>query len=124
MIEAAADLARTIKRSMPQAPIMVNRGYAVLPSMVGSFDMLLGESVRTTFSGENTFRRVSDSDFNWQRDRMKEAKVRDPRIKLFSLDYWDPNDRAGVAEIHIEERRHGFIPYVSTPDLTRIVPPP
>jgi uncharacterized protein (TIGR01370 family) len=124
MIEAAAHLVRAIKHNTPQVPVMINRGYAILPSIVGSFDMLLGESVRTTFSGRNTYRRMSDSDFAWQRDRMHEARARDPRIKLFSLDYWDPGDRPGIARIYDEERRHGFIPYVATPDLTRIVPPP
>jgi polysaccharide biosynthesis protein PelA len=123
-VEAAAHLVRSIKLSMPQVPIMINRGYAVLPSVAGSFDMLLGESVRTTFSAKKRYHFVSDSDFAWQRDRMQEARTRDPRVKLFSLDYWDPSDRSGISRIYEEERRHGFIPYVATPDLTRIVPTP
>jgi uncharacterized protein (TIGR01370 family) len=123
-VEAAAHLVRSIKRSMPKVPVMINRGYAVLPSVAGSFDMLLGESVRTTFSVKKRYHHVSDSDFAWQRDRMQEARARDPRVKVFSLDYWDPSDRSGISRIYEEERRHGFIPYVATPDLTRIVPPP
>lgn len=124
MVKAAADLVRAIRRSNLDTPIMINRGYEILPLISGSFDMLLGESVRATFVGSNSYRRVSDSDLAWQRDRMHAAKTRDPRLRLFSLDYWDPEDREGIAQIYYEAKRDGFIPYVGTPDLMRIVPPP
>ena len=102
---------------------MINRGYAVLPRVPGEFDMLLGESVRSTFnaaSGSYAF--VSDTDYRWQLDRMEEASRRDRRLRLFTLDYWDVEDLPGIARLYAEARSRGFVPYVGTFDLTRIVP--
>lgn len=125
MVEAAAGLVRRMRRRFPGAPIMINRGYAVLPYLPGQFDMLLGESVRTTPNPDgNGYRRVSERDYAWQRDAMWEARRRSPSLRLFSLDYWDPVDGDGIAQIYAEQRRNGFVPYVATPDLTRIIPPP
>ncbi len=125
MREGAAALIRAIRRTAPDMLLMVNRGYATLPALAGAFDMLLGESVRTSYDpATGHYRQVSDADYAWQCGRMHEAKARDPRLRLFSLDYWDPADRAGILRIQAEERGRGFIPYVATPDLTTIVPPP
>jgi len=125
MVDQAARLVREIRRRFPTASIMVNRGYAVMPQVAGQIDMLLGESVRTTFShADGSYSFVSDKDYEWQKNRMREARRLNPRLRLFSLDYWDPDDRKGIARIYVEQRANGFIPYVATPDLTRIVPPP
>ncbi|UGY16907.1 endo alpha-1,4 polygalactosaminidase [Bradyrhizobium septentrionale] len=125
MVEGAADLVRAIRTAFPGILIMINRGFAVLPLIAGHFDMVLGESVRTTFdAGTGRYSFVSESDYEWQRQQLWAAGGRDPNLQLFSLDYWDPNDKENIAKIYTEERANGFVPYVATPDLTRIVPPP
>jgi polysaccharide biosynthesis protein PelA len=124
MIDAAADLMRRLRRSFPDIMIMVNRGYGVLPAIAGEFDCLLGESVMTRHDGAGGYEELSPADIAWQRSKMAEARARDRRLTLFSLDYWDPQDTAGIARIYAAERAEGFIPYVATRDLTRIVPEP
>ncbi|WP_201831078.1 endo alpha-1,4 polygalactosaminidase [Microvirga zambiensis] len=125
MIAAAADLVRAIRSAFPSIIIMVNRGYAILPLIPGEFDYLLGESVRSTFNAKTgTYYRRTEQDIEWQRARMLEARDRDPSLQLFSLDYWDPKDRAGLAKLYAEARADGFVPYVATPDLMKIVPEP
>jgi len=125
MIAAAADLVRAIRSAFPSIIIMVNRGYAILPLIPGEFDYLLGESVRSTFNAKTgTYYRRTEQDIEWQRARMLEARDRDPSLQLFSLDYWDPKDRAGLARLYAEARADGFVPYVATPDLMKIVPEP
>jgi uncharacterized protein (TIGR01370 family) len=125
MVDAAAALLRGIRRRHPGVPLMVNRGYAVLPQASGTFDMLLGESVYTTYdAATGAYRPVPDADYRWQVERMREAHRRDPRLRLFSLDYWNPDDPRGIARIYAQQRANGFVPYVGTPDLTRIVPEP
>jgi hypothetical protein len=52
---------------------------------------------------------------------MRQAQRRDPKLRLFSLDYWSPDDHKGIARIYAQERANGFIPYVGTRDLTKIV---
>jgi polysaccharide biosynthesis protein PelA len=123
MIAAAADLIRAIRSSYPSIIIMINRGYEVLPHIPGEFDYLLGESVRSTFNPQTrTYYRRTEQDIDWQRARMLEARDRDPAVQLFSLDYWDPKDSAGLAELYTEARADGMVPYIATPDLTQIVP--
>jgi uncharacterized protein (TIGR01370 family) len=123
MIAAAADLVRAIRLAFPSIIIMVNRGYAILPHIPGEFDYLLGESVRSTFNPKTgAYFRRTEQEIEWQRARMLEARDRDPSLQLFSLDYWDPTDRAGLAALYAEARADGFVPYVATPDLTQIIP--
>jgi uncharacterized protein (TIGR01370 family) len=123
MVDGAARLVRAVRTRFPDLPIMINRGYAVLPRIAGQFDMLLGESVRTTFDASSkTYRAVPKDGYTWQVQKMRQARERDPRLRLFSLDYWDPEDREGIAAIYAEERANGFVPYVGTFDLTRIIP--
>ena len=76
----------------------------------------------TTFDARSGgYRYVPPQDYAWQKRQMRAAQSRDKRLKLFSLDYWDPLDKPGIQKIAAEERANGFIPCVSTPDLTRIV---
>lgn len=125
MVEGAADLVRSIRHHFPTVPIMINRGYAVLPRIAGKFDMLLGESVRTTFDAKSrSYQLVSEAGYLWQVERMRRARERDPHLRLFSLDYWDPEDRDGIARIYAGQRANSFIPYVGTFDLTSIVTEP
>ncbi len=125
MVEGAARLVRAINRCFPDMPVMINRGYAVLPRVAGAFHMLLGESVRATFiTSTSTYEMVPEDGYAWQVRRMREARERDPRVRLFSLDYWNPEDRDGIARLYALQRANGFIPYVGTFDLTRIVPEP
>jgi uncharacterized protein (TIGR01370 family) len=125
MVDAAAELLREIRQRFPGIPLMVNRGYAVLPRAAGAFDMLLGESVFTTYDAKSgAYRLLPEADYRWQVDRMRDAQRRDPKLRLFSLDYWNPDDPRGTARIYAQQRTNGFIPYVGTPDLTRIVSEP
>ena len=125
MVDAAAELLRAIRQRFPAIPLMVNRGYAVLPRAPGAFDMLLGESVFTTYDPKSgAYRLLPDADYRWQVERMRDAQRRDPKLRLFTLDYWNPDDPRGIARIYAQQRTNGFIPYVGTPDLTRIVSEP
>ena len=123
MVEGAAELIRALRRCFPRVPLMLNRGYAVLPRIAGQYDMLLGESVRATFdAAAGAYRLMPQEGYAWQLDQMRAAQRRDPRLRLFSLDYWDPADREGCAWLYAVQRANGFLPYVATFDLTRIVP--
>ncbi|WP_157991383.1 endo alpha-1,4 polygalactosaminidase [Caldimonas tepidiphila] len=125
MLDAAADLVHGIRQRFPRVPLMVNRAYALLPRIVGDIDMLLGESVRATYdSGQGRYVRVAEADVRWQLDRMHEARRRNPALRLFSLDYWEPDDTQGIARLYAEQRAEGFSPYVATFDLNRLVPQP
>ena len=55
---------------------------------------------------------------------LQAAKARRPKLRIMTLDYWDPEDAEGVSRIYREQRANGFEPYVATIKLDRIVTEP
>jgi uncharacterized protein (TIGR01370 family) len=125
MRDAAVRLVRAIRERFPQLVLMVNRGYALMPQLAASVDILLGESVVGSFDTQTkAYRRQSPGDVEWQVAQLQKAKALNPRLQLFTLDYWDPADLEGLRTIYREQRARGFVPYVSTPQLDRVIAEP
>jgi uncharacterized protein (TIGR01370 family) len=125
MRRSAVELVRAIRHHYPQLVLMMNRGYALLPEVASSIDVLLGESVLATFDpATRQPRRVSSEDAAWQVDALRGARALNPRLRLFTLDYWDPADVEGVRALYRQQRANGFVPYVATPALDHIVEEP
>jgi hypothetical protein len=125
MQEAAIQLVRGIRHHYPDIVLMMNRGYAIVPAVADSIDILLGESVLSSFDPvTKSYVPVPTSDVQWQMDALRRAKALNPRLKLFTLDYWDPADEEGVRRLYRRQRTHGFVPYVSTPLLDTVVKEP
>jgi len=125
MRAAAVQLVRTIRHHYPGIVLMVNRGYAIVPEIANSIDILLGESVLSTFDPKTKrHRRATPQDVEWQVNALRRAKNLNPTLKIFTLDYWDPTDKDGVRRLYKEERANGFTPYVSTPLLDTLVEEP
>jgi polysaccharide biosynthesis protein PelA len=125
MRSAAIQLVRAIRHHFPEIVLMANRGYGVMPEIAGSLDMVLGESVLGTFDHETRkYRLVVPQDVEWQVNALRAARAANPRLKIFTLDYWDPTDRQGIRRLYETQRRNGFIPYVSTPMLDTLVREP
>ena len=123
MTAAAAELVHAIRARFTEIPIMVNRGYSLLTQILPDIDMVLGESVHTTYDvASQTYLPVASDAVRWQTSRLNEARRLKPSILLFSLDYWTPEDGRGIARIYAQAESNGLIPYVATFDLTQIVP--
>ena len=125
MTAGAANLVKAIRRHYPRIYIMLNRAYEILPAVDGQIDAVLGESVFTEIDFEKkTYRRADPKVYRQQVEWLTAAKTRQPRLKIYTLDYWPPTDAAGVARIYAEQRKNGFIPYVSVKDLDRVLKEP
>jgi uncharacterized protein (TIGR01370 family) len=125
MTQAAANLVKAIRRHYPRMHIMLNRSYEILPAVEGLIDSVLGESVFTEIDFEKkTYRLADQKTYQQQVKWLKEAKARRPKLKVYTLDYWPPTDTAGVARIYAEQRKNGFIPYVSIKELDRVLEEP
>lgn len=125
MREAAIRLVRAIRHRFPGIVLMVNRGYALLPDIAREIDILLGESVVTTYdAARDTYVRLPEADVAWQVERLRRGPVLNPRLQVFTLDYWDPADADGLRRVYREQRSNGFVPYVSTPALDRLIDEP
>jgi len=125
MQSAAAAMVRKIRHRYPGLKIMMNRGYELLPEIGREIDIVLGESVFTTYDfNSQKYHRVPEDAYSEQVRLLKEAQQRQPGLKIFTLDYWNPEDSAGIRRIYKTERANGFNPYVATIKLDRIVQEP
>lgn len=125
MVQAGAALIAAVRARFPAIRIMLNRGYALLDSVAPSIDHVLGEAMATRWNfTTKAYETLSESDWQWQADRLRRAAAINPRLALHTLDYWDPADPTAVAALYARERAAGFLPYVSTLALDRLWPEP
>jgi uncharacterized protein (TIGR01370 family) len=125
MTRAAARLIKAFKLHWPRVPLILNRGYELLPAVGETIDYVLGESIYADYDFETkTYSKVEAALYQRQVRLLQEAVARTPSLKVLTLDYWDPSDRTRVAEIYRIQRANGFLPYVATIELDRIVPEP
>jgi polysaccharide biosynthesis protein PelA len=122
MRQAAIDLVRLLRQRYPSATIMVNRAFEILPEIEDFIDIVLAESIYTVHQPEtDTHVRTTPSTYEHLVAELRAAQRRQPRLRVFTLDYWDLSDRDGVREIYEVQRRNGFLPYVSTMTLDQAV---
>lgn len=125
MVAAGAALIAAVRQRFPAIRIMLNRGYAVLPQVAQHVDAVLGEAMASRWNfAERRYEMLSDSDWAWQADRLRAARTANPALTLATLDYWDPADTRTVAALYARERAAGFLPYVATLALDRLLPEP
>lgn len=125
MTQAAAHLIQTIRMHYPKIKIMMNRAYALLPQVGKEIDMVLGECVYADYNFETkTYQKVEKDQYQQQVQWLKEAKKTFPQLKIYTLDYWSPQDKKGLKEIYQVQKEHGFLPYVATIELDTLIPEP
>ena len=125
MVEAGVNLVKAIRMHYPEIKIMMNRGYELLPDLAHTIDMELGESIYTDYNFETkTYQRVEEELYQNQVRVLKKAQKKNPKLEIYTLDYWYPEDKEAIKEIYNTERKNGFIPYVSTIELNKIVDEP
>ncbi|MBY0407211.1 MAG: endo alpha-1,4 polygalactosaminidase [Rickettsiales bacterium] len=125
MQQAAIGLIQKIRKRYPDMPIMMNRGLDILPSVSADIDMLLAESTYTSWSlAEGKPGMASDADQAFYRTKLKRPPFRFHWPRIYSLDYWPPEETDAVKKIYIKQRQEGYAPFVSTPDLQKLYPEP
>jgi endo-alpha-1,4-polygalactosaminidase (GH114 family) len=104
---------------------MINRAYDILPQIDPYIDMELGESVYTDYDFRaKKYDKVEPDLYQKQVELLQQAKLSNPKLKVYTLDYMDPKNTKAIAEIYQTQRSNGFIPYVATVDLDRVIPEP
>jgi uncharacterized protein (TIGR01370 family) len=122
MTTAAADLVIKLRQHFPEITIMMNRAYVLLPMVENKIDIVLGESVFATYDFESkTYQWVPEEDYRYQVNLLRAARQRCPSLRIFTLDYWNPEDRVGLRKIYRIQRANGFEPYVATIELDRVI---
>lgn len=122
---AAKDLIATLRQRFPHMPLAMNRGYPLLEDIGSKLDAVLGESVYTTYDfSKKEYVPVKQTDYKEQVRLLQQAAVRNSRLKVLTLDYWNSSDPEGIRRIYRRERANGFAPYVSSIDLQRVIQEP
>jgi len=125
MTKAGANLVKAIRLHYPDIKIMMNRGYELLPYLSGVIDMELAESFYSDYNfDKKTYQLVEKELYESQLKILNEAKKNDPNLEIYTLDYWYPEDKKMLKNIYQKQRQSGFIPYVSTIDLQKIIAEP
>ena len=125
MKEAVVNMVKTIRMHYPDILIMVNRGFPALPELAPYIDMVMAESIYAEFDfKKKTAKHFPDSIYKEYLDIIARSQKISPKLKAYSLDYWDMKDTAGVKAIYDAQRKNGLIPYVSTIDLGQVYAEP
>lgn len=125
MTAAGVDMVKAIRLHFPNIKIMMNRGYELLPSLANIIDMELAESFYSDYNfDDKSYSLVSNEDYKAQLKILDDAKRRNRELEIYTLDYWYPQDKKIIKKIYKIQRDHGFIPYVSTIDLGKIISEP
>ncbi|MBF0295140.1 MAG: endo alpha-1,4 polygalactosaminidase [Magnetococcales bacterium] len=125
MRQAAIDLVAAIRRHYPYLKIMVNRGYALLPEIAGGIQAVLAESLDSQYDfATRTYRSTTPAERDQALKTLAEVRKRHPHLELYALNYWRPDDPEGIRRLYRLARERGFLPYVATVELDRILPEP
>lgn len=124
MRQAAVDLVQAIRRSHPNMLVIMNRGYAVLPSVIGSIDGIVAESLLTAQDEGGGYVWNESSQVALQLSLLMPALRSQIPLPILSLDYWDPEDTLTIKKIYLRQRLLGHHPYVATRMLDKVIPEP
>ena len=119
MREAAIRLIKAVRAAHPEAKLMLNRGFPILSDIAEDVDYVLAESILVNYNSGDP-RYFPQEIYDEYTAALTNAKKENPDLKVMTLDYWDmaPTGRQEIRRIYARQRSHGFIPYVTTIDLS------
>ncbi len=123
MTLAAVALVKAIREVHPNMAMIMNRGYALLPHVVGVVDAIVAESLLTTTDERSDGYVWNDGALVAQQLSLL-GPARDRSLPILSLDYWEPSDTRTINKIYIRERLLGHHPYVATKTLDKVYSEP
>lgn len=111
---------RAIKARYPEAKLIFNRGFEILPQVHDLVYAVAFESLyRSWDQGSKQYREVNDADRAWLMGQAR--RIRDEyRLPVIAIDYCPPADRACARETARRIEAQGLIPYVTDPALSTI----
>jgi polysaccharide biosynthesis protein PelA len=117
---AQAALIKAIKRAHPDAKLIFNRGFEMLPEVHGLVHAVVAESLFQGWdAGRQAYRDVPANDHQWLLAQLLKCRD-DYRLPVVSIDYVDPlnRDLARTTAKRIEAL--GITPWVSNPELNML----
>lgn len=108
---------REIRRALPWAKLVFNRGFEILPQVHGEAYAVAAESLfRGWDQAARRYREVPQADRDWLLGQLERVRG-DYRLPVIVIDYLPAGDRAGARETAQAILARGFTPWVATPEL-------
>lgn len=108
---------REVKKRYPQASLIFNRGFEILPQVHDDAFAVAAESL---FQGWNStlkkYQPVSDDDRAWLLGQLTRVK-QEYKLPVLAIDYVEPGKRDVARATAAKIRNLGFIPWVTNPEL-------
>ncbi len=111
---------RAIKARYPEARLIFNRGFEILPQVNQLAYAVAFESLyRGWDQAGKRFTEVSEADRNWLLGQVRTIREQ-YRLPVISIDYCPPADRQCARDTAARIRAQGIIPYVADPGLQTV----
>ena len=114
--EGSVALIRDIKRSHPNAGIIINRGFHIFEEVKNDLDAVLFESYYKGLKSKK-YAEVSEKDRVWL-DRMLKP-IQKSGVPVIAVDYVENPHSDEADRISRKLLKKGFIPYIADKDLSR-----
>ncbi len=119
-IAGTAQLVRAIKAAYPEAKLIFNRGFEILPQVHKDVFAVAAESLFQGWdAGKKAYRSVPQADRDWLWGQLKKCKD-DYRLPVISIDYVPPESRQLARDTAAQIRALGAIPWVTNPALNML----
>ena len=111
---------QTVKKRYPQAKLIFNRGFEILPQVHDAAWMVAAESLYQGWDAQNSqYRAVSEADRNWLLGQFKHIQSQ-YQLPILVIDYVAPQQRELARKTAQQIKTAGFIPYVSNAELNML----
>lgn len=111
---------RAVKQRFPDIRLIFNRGFEILPHTHKLVDMVVAESLFQGFdAGKGKYKVVPPQDREWLMGQLTRVKD-DYRLPVLVIDYVPAAERELARKTAKRIMDLGFIPWVTTPDLTSL----
>lgn len=114
-VDGLARIVEALKARHPDAKILLNRGFELLPRVARHVDGVVAESLLESYSG-GTYARVPASSTAWLLTKLREVQST-YGLPVTVIDYVAPEDRARRRETARRIAALGFDPWVASPAL-------
>ncbi len=121
-VQALTGTLQELKRRYPQARLMLNRGFELLPALAPITYAVAAESLYRGYDGGQRYRPVPEQDRAWLQAQLQTVREQ-YHLPVIVIDYVDPNQPQArdIARATADRiRAQGFIPWVADGELRSI----
>lgn len=106
-----------VKQRWPDARLILNRGFEILPDVHSDIWMVAVESLFKGWDADNNrYVDVSAEDRDWLQGQLKTIRT-DYHLPVLVIDYLPPRKRKEARDTARKIREAGYIPYITNPNI-------